>query len=245
MVFHLANGNPRFLQDFAAHRILETLARLDETGDRGVAARRPGGLATEQCPLSIRHQHDDGRIGAGKLPMLAVFVRAEEYMARLDRDRPSAAATTESMTLAPQHHCTGIREDAGFVAIEIARHQAQIDELGTRAQGRSIRIGQLDRETQLPVKFAEQDRLCLQLLEMIEPPQELRRQMREAAVDQTLRAPHRHEQGLRVAQGRAQASVVLAQLREPFDIRPGQIVGVGARCSHQNCKSTSGNVRAL
>ena len=41
---HVADLHAGFLFDFARHRVLEALARLDETGDGGIAARRPGRL---------------------------------------------------------------------------------------------------------------------------------------------------------------------------------------------------------
>jgi len=51
VVLGLDHGHAGLLEHLAHDRVLEALARLDEPCDRGVTARRPGGLPTKQCPL--------------------------------------------------------------------------------------------------------------------------------------------------------------------------------------------------
>ena len=60
------DAHARFLEHFARHRVFEALARLDESRDGGIAARRPARLPAEQRALAVRHQHDDGGIDARK-----------------------------------------------------------------------------------------------------------------------------------------------------------------------------------
>src|SRR5207302_8126193 len=60
VVANLADADAGLLTYLARHRILETLARLDEAGQGRVLALGPGTLAAEQSALAIGHQHDDG-----------------------------------------------------------------------------------------------------------------------------------------------------------------------------------------
>src|SRR6202034_312079 len=73
-------------RDLARHRVLEALARLDETGDGGIASRRPARLPAEQRTLAVADQHDDGGIQARVELLTALRVRAAQAVAGALRD---------------------------------------------------------------------------------------------------------------------------------------------------------------
>src|SRR5579863_6840813 len=80
VIFDPVDFDARFLEYLARYGIFERFSRFDETGDGGVAADRPGGLASQEGALSVADQHDDGRIDAGELLMAAARVAAHEHM---------------------------------------------------------------------------------------------------------------------------------------------------------------------
>ncbi len=83
---------PTLLGHFAAHRVLQrSHPQLDETGQRGIAARWPTGLATEQAGAVMLDQHDHGGIGAGEMQVAAIRVRVPSTVASGDQLQWEAA----------------------------------------------------------------------------------------------------------------------------------------------------------
>ena len=67
MVIAGAHAHAGFLEDFAAHCVFERFARLDEAGQRRIAAFRPLRTAAEQAAALMADDDDDCRIGARKM----------------------------------------------------------------------------------------------------------------------------------------------------------------------------------
>ena len=63
-VARVGDLDARLLEHLARHGLLERLARLDEAGQRAVAAGRPGRLAAEQDAVAVDDEHDHHRVGA-------------------------------------------------------------------------------------------------------------------------------------------------------------------------------------
>src|SRR6185369_13124268 len=82
-----ADAHPGFLEHFAADRILERLAGLDETGQCREAFRRQARHAAEQTGVAPGDDDDDGRVGAREMLHAALWIRTLCPMAgRLEPD---------------------------------------------------------------------------------------------------------------------------------------------------------------
>ena len=91
VIFDLVDFDAGLLEHFARHRIFERLARLDESGDGGIASYGPTRLASQERTLAVADQHDDGRIDARELFMAARGVAAHQHMAAFRGQRLRAA----------------------------------------------------------------------------------------------------------------------------------------------------------
>ena len=59
-----AHAHAAFLEHFAGDGLFQRFARLDESGQRRIAVRRPAGVATQQQAFAIADRDDHRRIGA-------------------------------------------------------------------------------------------------------------------------------------------------------------------------------------
>src|SRR5918997_6153534 len=66
-IAHRADAYAGFLEGFAAHRVLDRLARLDEAGEARIHAGGETGLPAEEAALAAGDEHDGDRIGARKV----------------------------------------------------------------------------------------------------------------------------------------------------------------------------------
>src|SRR5260370_10708132 len=103
-----ATYNAGFLQGFPPHRIFDGFARLDESRKARPHALGKAGLPAEEAPFAIDRQHDDDRIGAGK--MLGAAGRAITPPTGLHDARRRAAVRTEAVPPVPAEQGLRLRE---------------------------------------------------------------------------------------------------------------------------------------
>src|SRR6202035_3992832 len=64
--------NARFLEDFATHSLLQSLARFHETGETRESSPGAPVAAAQQAPLAPDREHDHDRVDARKVVRLAI-----------------------------------------------------------------------------------------------------------------------------------------------------------------------------
>jgi hypothetical protein len=134
LAHHIADRMDRdagFLLQFARDRFLDRLARLDEAGERGIAAGRPAMLAAEQHPSLMLGEHDRNGIDAREMFGRTGF--AAPRPAGLVRMGRPTADRAEAMPGMPE-------DEAARGAVE--RNVGRGDEIGEATRPRR-RIGAL------------------------------------------------------------------------------------------------------
>ena len=134
-ITHAVAFDSAFLVDFPFRRLFDRLARLDESGERGIHALRESPLPTHQTALAIERQHDDDGVGAWKMLRLAGAALPPPPGGRdLSRNPADGAETVARM---PIEDGFGLAEDRRHQRRNPAlqRDRAQIDELQIVATG--------------------------------------------------------------------------------------------------------------
>ena len=120
-VADVAHADAGFLQHLARDRFLDSLARLDEPGQRRIAALGKTGLAAkQQMPLAL-DQHDGDGVGARKL--LGAALRAIALPAALGEQGGAAALRAEAVPRMPV-------EQAARTAVKRQLVKRQVPERG-------------------------------------------------------------------------------------------------------------------
>ena len=131
----LAAADSRLLEDFAAHRILDRLARFEKAGEARIHRLGEARLAPEQAIVAIDRQHDDDRIGARKMLRLADVAFAPPARRRDARHR--AAIGAMAVAHMPIHQRLGLAEHADQIGRQQALHRdrAHVDQREIVAAG--------------------------------------------------------------------------------------------------------------
>ena len=172
-IFHAADSDADFFQHFAAHRFLDRFAGLGKAGETRPHGRRETRRAAEHAALAGNRQHDDDRIGAGK--MLGFARRAIAPPAGLNDFGLGAAIRTVRMPRMPAEQRLGFGERRQMLRLDQALHR-------DRAQ-----IG----DFQIVARLERLDRL------RIEPQPEPRRVIHQAEKDVFMPAAERARLGRR------------------------------------------------
>src|SRR5712692_407106 len=103
-----ATYNAGLLQGFPPYRIFDGFARLDESRKARPHALGKPRLAAEEAPFAMDREHDDDRIGTGK--MLGSARRAIAAPAGLHQARRRAAVRTKAVPPVPAEQGFRLRE---------------------------------------------------------------------------------------------------------------------------------------
>lgn len=112
----------RLFKDLAADGRLDCFARLNESGQKGIHPIGPTRGPAQKDVVAMGDQHDDNRIGPGK--MVAATGRTVALPARHGHDALGPAACTEAMGLVPAQYGLGRRGKLCFARIKARHHRA-------------------------------------------------------------------------------------------------------------------------
>src|SRR5690606_35944423 len=99
VIAHILDADACFLKDLAGNRLLDGLARLDETGEAGIETRRKARAPAHQAFVAMQDHHDGNGVGAWKMRRLAVAVPADAGVSALLRAGRGAADGAEAMAI--------------------------------------------------------------------------------------------------------------------------------------------------
>ena len=135
MIGDAADRDAGLLLHLAPHRLLDRLARLQESGERGIHAGREARLPAEQAALAVDRQHDDDRIDARKRLDLAGGADAADAAA-LQRRAARRSARKSGWRRASGDRSAPAPAPRGRRAIERAldRERAEVDRLDAVGQ---------------------------------------------------------------------------------------------------------------
>ena len=120
------DAHAALLAHLADDRLLEALARLDEAGQRGVAARRPARRAAEQQPVAVGDEHDHDRIGARVV--VGAAARADRGRGRPRRRSGGAPQAAQKRVAAvPVEQRRGVGDEPALALREHGGRLAQAD----------------------------------------------------------------------------------------------------------------------
>ena len=220
-------GDAGLLEHLAQDCVLEAFAWLDESRDGRIAARGPGSLPAQQGPLAVGHEHDDCGVEAREMLVAARDVAAPHDVACTCDRRRRAAGSAVAVTPSPENHRPRIGEEARLVGGKVPANHAQILERSRLGQRCWRRVAMdFDGETDHVAKAAQHHEVVVihgepKLVVYLDEPG---RPAVGIPAHQAARAPHRHEQALRVPRGGRDEVRVLAQVRGAVEVGSGEYV---------------------
>jgi len=187
----------------------------------------------EQRPLAPHHQHDDRRVGAGK--MLGSAVRAGHDMACAARRAGMAAHAAEAVPRAPMHHRARMGEHGSLRSRQGAREVAQVFERATsfRQECEGIFPADFQGKTGLSLQQAEKDpglRIGAEGLCLVSPQKDRLRVPLSVQPREVPSAPDRHEQTCGILESRGNPCIIVT----PFDRAIERAAGIEIRTRRAN-----------
>ena len=127
-----------FLEHLPDYCVFQAFAWLDESGKCRKVFWRPVGISPQQAGIAVSHQHNDGRVYAGKRLPGTFLVAANELMSGRQKPVRVPARPTESMAVLPVVQRLGVGQYSGVFGIHVNRRPAQVDELRFGMQNQNI-----------------------------------------------------------------------------------------------------------
>ena len=133
-------------KDLAADSRLDRFTRLDETGQQGIHPLGPSRRPAKKDVVAMGDQHDDHRIGSGKV-MAATGGTIPLPTCHRERALGPAAGTV-AVGLVPAQNRLGRRGKLGFAGIKAGHHSAKLCKLCVSRQGRMALLSRVKKRAQ-------------------------------------------------------------------------------------------------
>ena len=147
LVTDIGDADSRFLHDLAGHRLFQAFAGLDETGQGRIHAFDPAVLAAQQAGrapalrVAVGDQHDDRRIGAGKMVVGAFGIGAPAQVSAVVAFRHRPAEAAEDVPAVPMHEAPPVGQQGRLRARHQGADASQVQKLaasGVAAPGEGV-----------------------------------------------------------------------------------------------------------
>ena len=238
-IVHLAHLDAGFFLHLAADSVLDIVAGLHITGQRGVKVRgRGAGMQRQQAAAAAGNEHDNGRVGTRK--GIDAARPAMPPPAAVPRVDLAAAARAAAVDRVPGHDGAGLHGDLQLVLAQhtLHRERAQVDKrlhaFECVRRMRRLRRLEVAGEDRCAVVFlAEEDefvRLRNRLHLMRRKPMQWRRRSVRRRDDGKAQVEQRQHLRVRTAQGRFDiggiGALFAAALEAGLGGEPGRVHGL-------------------